>query len=367
MATEPQQLYDAQAAPRKAGAARFKQRSGGRPVLPRGISDDADDSGQPASGGWDGGQSLVRDALKQSAASGSMRAGLRGAATGGALAYASKKIQESEQDAAVRDKYGSVLKVAGDAVRTMQQKHDEGQRLDLRGAAKVSKEAAVSHAGKAIKSGAQKKVAGLIAAHPELAAHAGELLNAETKNLDLTGKGGDKLAQAAVSKGIQSMAKSGGQIAARQVPIVGSISARDAMSGLGTGAKKLTQGNIGGAAKSVVGGLTKSLLVSGFRFSYQISSIVGSVGLSLIATAILGTILLFLPNRGVTFLEKLMVVALDTLLVILTLIILAFSVVLACNSSVGWGVWLASWVSETANSANNICAQVPGTLQSLGR
>lgn len=122
--------------------------------------------------------------------------------------------------------------------------------------------------------------------------------------------------------------------------------------------KALASGRLGEATKK----LTAGGLVIVFRISYNWESIGSTVGLSLIVTLVLGSLLFFVSSAKLTMLERLLVVALWILLFFIVLLVLGLVLVQFCNGPAGWAVWAASWFSKTAADINKFCEPI-GALQ----
>lgn len=158
--------------------------------------------------------------------------------------------------------------------------------------------------------------------------------------------------------------KDGGKLAGREafdavVPGAGLVTAVD-LKGL----KKTTQDtarelkdfHVVRAAERLVTGLGKTAAVTLFRASYDWYVIGFSGGLSLIVTWVLGSLLLFIPSAELNIFEKLGIVAINILLLLLIAGAVIGILVVQCSiGPVGWAIWLASWVSSTANNFNEFC------------
>lgn len=295
------------------------------------------------------------------------KGGIRDRATDGGLSYAAQALKEKQKDKNFQHKYGIAGDMASKALDKAQEHRSQGGQIGLKDAGKIAKQAAVASGKERLKRGAVQQLQKQIAKHPELAGNIGKLAeDLGQKKLDLSGRGVDKQlfdagAQALARKGLQQAAKGAAtagtrQLANQALPVVGAISAGDAARGIGRGAKELKEGHAIKAAEKVVAGVAKSVLVTLFRASYEWYVIGLTWGLSLIVTFIVGNLLLLVPNRGMAFYEKLGVVALDFLVFFFVLFSLIGIVVIQCSiGPVGWAIWLASFVSDTANTFNDFC------------
>jgi hypothetical protein len=330
----------------------------------------APDSGQAKSlqgPAADFGNLALENFKKQNSTNRPFKKKLRGAATNAGVEYARQRLQEKQQDPEFQKKYGTVGNIAGRALQGVQEHSGSGKDLKLGDAARIAKQATVQAAkdkGKEkLKSGAAKGLAKVLAQHPELAGDAERLAQQFVKNkkIDLSGGAVDKLGQNLAKKGLEGVTKGAAkegtkQLANQALPVVGAVSARDALTGINRGLKDASDGKVISAAKDVAVGVAKSTLVTAFRASYQWEIVGASVGLSLIVTFFLGNVLLIVSNRGISFLEKLAVIAVDLLIFFVILGILVIIVAYGlCGGTVGWGVWLASWVSTNANAVNGLC------------
>lgn len=309
------------------------------------------------------GPAAFKSGKKKSSSGGSAWNGAKDKLVDGGLNYAAQRLNENQKDKDPKDdKYGIARDVARKAVQGAQEHRGQGGNIGAADAARIAKQAAIETGKERLKQAGIKKMAEQVQKHPELAGEIGKLAEGLTaKKLDLSGRGIDKQidksAQVLAKKGLESAAKTGGsQLANQAVPLVGSISAADAARGIGRGYKEFKEGHAVKAAEKVVAGVVKSTLITSFRLSYSWEIIGATVGLSLIWTFIGGNILLFLPSRGMSFAEKLGVVALDFVVFgILTAGIISILVFQCSIGPVSWAIWLASWFSSTANMFNDFC------------
>jgi hypothetical protein len=162
-------------------------------------------------------------------------------------------------------------------------------------------------------------------------------------------------AQAAAKEGVKDTAK----LASKTTP-VGLLTNIDA-KGAYKAAKDLKNLKVVSAVK----GVTQSAVVTLFRASYDPWVIGFTLGLSLIVTLVVGSVIFF-TTSSMTFLERLLVVALWILLLFIVLLVLGLMLIGVCNGPTGWGVWAASWVSKAAADINKFCEPI-GALQAATR
>lgn len=159
-------------------------------------------------------------------------------------------------------------------------------------------------------------------------------------------------AKTAAKEGVKDTAK----LASKTTP-VGLLTDVDA-KGAYKAAKDLKDFKVVSAAK----GVTQSAAVTLFRVSYDPWVIGFTWGLSLIVTLVVGSVIFFMPSSSMTFLERLLVVALWILLLLIVLLVLGLTLISLCNGPAGWAVWAASWISDTAADINKFCEPI-GALQ----
>lgn len=159
-------------------------------------------------------------------------------------------------------------------------------------------------------------------------------------------------AKAAAKEGVKDTAK----LASKTTP-VGLLTDIDA-KGAYKAAKDLKDFKVVSAAKGAV----QSGAVTLFRVSYDPWVIGFTWGLSLIVTLIVGSVIFFVPSSSMSFLERLLVVALWILLLLVVLLALGLTLISLCNGPAGWAVWAASWFSNTAADINKFCEPI-GALQ----
>lgn len=159
-------------------------------------------------------------------------------------------------------------------------------------------------------------------------------------------------AKTAAKEGVKDTAK----LASKTTP-VGLLTDIDA-KGAYKAAKDLKNFKVVSAAK----GVTQSAAVTLFRVSYDPWVIGFTVGLSLIVTLIVGSVIFLMPSSSMTFLERLLVVALWLLLGFTMVLVLGLLLVGFCNGPQGWAIWGASFFSKTAADINKFCEPI-GALQ----
>lgn len=159
-------------------------------------------------------------------------------------------------------------------------------------------------------------------------------------------------AKTAAKEGVKDTAK----LASKTTP-VGLLTDIDA-KGAYKAAKDLKNFKVVSAAK----GVTQSAAVTLFRVSYDPWVIGFTVGLSLIVTLIVGSVIFLMPSSSMTFLERLLVVALWLLLGLAVVLVLGLLLVGLCNGPQGWAIWGASFFSKTAADINKFCEPI-GALQ----
>lgn len=171
---------------------------------------------------------------------------------------------------------------------------------------------------------------------------------------------GKDVAKAATKEAGKEAAKVTAKVAAESSP-VGVITDID-LKGAIKGAKELKDLHVVKAYKDLAG----SVWVTVFRLSYDPWVIGWSAFSSLIVTLLVGSILFFVPGTSMSFLEKLLVVALWLLLFFIILFALALLVLGLCNGPTGWAIWAASWFSQTAADVNKFCEPI-GALQAASK
>lgn len=159
-------------------------------------------------------------------------------------------------------------------------------------------------------------------------------------------------AKTAAKEGVKDTAK----LASKTTP-VGLLTDIDA-KGAYKAAKDLKNFKVVSAAK----GVTQSAAVTLFRVSYDPWVIGFTVGLSLIVTLIVGSVIFLMPSSSMTFLERLLVVALWLLLGLAVVLVLGLLLVGLCNGPQGLAIWGASFFSKTAADINKFCEPI-GALQ----
>lgn len=169
----------------------------------------------------------------------------------------------------------------------------------------------------------------------------------------LAQEGAKDVAKAVAKEGVKDTAKVG----AKFVPGADLASDID-LKGAIKSAKDLKDLKVGAAAKDAA----KSITVTLFRVSYDPWVIGFTVGLSLIVTLLVGSFLFFMPSSSMSFLERLLVVALWILLGLAVVLVLGLLLVGLCNGPQGWAIWGASFFSKTAADINKFCEPV-GALQ----
>lgn len=300
-----------------------------------------------------------------------VKSDLKNQAIGGGLQYASDKLREKQQDDGFQKKYGIAGDIASKALEKAQKKHGENGGLKMSDAGQIAKQAAIETGKERLKGAAVKRLGEQLSKHPELASDIGKLAEGlGTKRLDLTGRKADQLIDEGVQKfakkGLESVAKAGAKNAAKAgssalanqlLPGVGAISATDAVHGVGRGLKQLKEGHAIRGAVTAYKGVAKSALITTFNFCIQWEIIGVSIGLSLLVALPVGNILLFTNSRGFTFDKKLLVIATDILLFFFVIICVLGVVVMMCSglNGAGLALKLASYVSDSANSANEVC------------
>ncbi len=172
---------------------------------------------------------------------------------------------------------------------------------------------------------------------------------------ELVKDAGGQVAKEAVKDGAKAAAATG----AKAVPgagVIGAIDAKGVERTLKDTARDLANLRLGKASVRAVTGLGKSAAITIFRASYDPWVIGFSGSLSLLVTWILGTVLFFFPNSLLWY-ERLIIGMVWGLIFVVFAVILAVVVVSTCSGLSGFGLALkiASYVSTTAASANELC------------
>ncbi len=193
----------------------------------------------------------------------------------------------------------------------------------------------------------------------ETAKGASSLVESGTKSL------GRELAKDTAKAGVKEVVKDTSKFAGREaldaaIPGAGLVTAID-VKGLKHTAQDTVRDikdfHLLRAARRAVTGVGTSAAVTLFRASYDWYVLGWTLCLSLIVTWILGSILLFVPKAELQYMEKLGVVALNILIFFVLVVSILGVVVMMCSglNVPGVALKLASYVSDTANSANEVC------------
>ena len=337
MATEPQQFYD----PNADAAARRFSSSG----LAGAGQDSAPDSEQVAEGGTEVVDQNPSSAVVDSAANKDVRASDATTVAGRVRDAAADKVGAKvyERGAA---KLGQGLGVDMNA-----QNARTGSGLKNLSYDRAKEQFAQGKADKAANRGFREGLREQNKAR--VARGAGSAVS--TVGGELVKDAGKQVAKEVVKDG----AKAAATVASKAVPGLGLVTAIDAKGIKNTvqdTARDLANLHLGKATVRAVTGLGKSTALTLFRASYD-PWVMGFTGLlSLIVTLLLGTILFFVPN-SLNIFERVIVGMVWFLFFVVLAVILAVVVVSTCSglSSFGLALKIASYVSTTAASANELC------------